>query len=225
IDGPTAALHNEIRGVEAFEHILRGIRSVIASPMRPIVSIRSVVQKKNFRVMSDMVELARSLHVDRISFLAADISSRAFNRENAGKIEHQPNIVLSKSETIEFRKLMEEFIARYGAEIRDGFIAENVQKLMHLAEYFEALSGTRPFPRNLCNAPMVSTVITSTGDVLPCYFLPPVGNIRTANIETLLNSNIMQQTRKSVRAYSLQRCQECVCTLYVSPTKAFMDAF
>jgi len=225
IDGPTAEKHNAIRGVEAFDQIIKGIRNIVASPSRPIISIRTVIQRRNFRAMGSMVELAQSLGVNRISFLSADVSSSAFHRENSGEATNKNEIALDVAETVEFRELMDRFITRYSSEIQQGFISENSQKLYHIVQYFGALVGTAQYPRNQCNAPMVSAVITSTGDLLPCYFLPSIGNVRVTNIETLLNERRMRQTRNNVRSYSLQRCQECVCTLNIRPFAALMNKF
>lgn len=91
LDGPDEEIHGAIRGGGAFGQILRGIRKVVASPGRPSISIRTVIQKKNFRSVIAMVERARDMGVDRISFLAADIMSRSFGRNEAvrGGIQEQ----------------------------------------------------------------------------------------------------------------------------------------
>ena len=225
LDGPSAGLHNEIRGIEAFEQICKGIRSITSSISRPALSLRTVIQRKNFRDIGAMVELAKSLGVDRISFLSADVSSSAFHRETTGDVANQNEIALNIEETDVFRSLMGTFIGRYQSEIERGFISESPQKLYHIVQYFEALVNKAPFPRNKCNAPMVSSVITSTGEFLPCYFLPSVGNIRTTDIKSLLNNYQLRSTRKNVKDYSLERCHECVCTLTVSPASALMDRF
>jgi len=225
IDGPTAGIHDEIRGVEMFDRIITGIQKVISSANRPKISIRTVVQKKNFREMAGMVKLAKSLGVDRISFLAADVLSGAFHRDYAGPATEQSEVMLNKKETTEFRKVMENFVDTYQKEIKSGFISENTGKLFHLVNYFEALAGNGPLPRNVCNAPMISTVITSTGDVLPCYFLPSIGNIRRTPIKQLLDDDNIRTTRKKVKEYSLKQCHECVCTLKINSFGALANSF
>lgn len=223
IDGPTADTHDRIRGVEMFDRIIAGIQEVNSSPDRPKLSIRTVIQKKNFREIGDMVEFAKHLGVDRISFLSADVSSDAFHRDHAGQVADGGKIKLTEKETSEFRKIMEDFAGKYQSEINNGFISENPGKLFHIVQYFEALAGKSPLPRNVCNAPNVSAVITSTGDVLPCYFLPGYGNIRSDALKKLVNNNQIRKTRKEVKKYTLQQCQECVCTLKVEPLRALTD--
>jgi MoaA/NifB/PqqE/SkfB family radical SAM enzyme len=220
LDGPTGATHNRIRGLEAFDQILLGIETVVSSMPRPRISLRTVVQRLNFRELGNMVALARKVGVDRISFLAADVRSNAFHRDVAGLTAERAEVMLAPEETREFRRLMEEFVVAHRHDIERGFIAENPSKLFHLVQYFEALVGMAPLPRNVCNAPMVSTVITSTGDLLPCYFLPPFGNIRSSSLDVVLNTSRIRATRKLVREYSLQQCHECVCTLNIRPTAA-----
>lgn len=225
LDGPTAEVHNRIRGSQAFEQIIKGIERVVSSTLRPNVAIRTVVQRMNFRMLDKMVELAKSLRIDRISFIAADVLSDSFHRAGPGAASDRERIILTEEDVVEFRNLMKGFVKKNRVEIRHRFISEDQDRLFHIVQYFEALVGKAGFPRNVCNAPMVSTVITSTGDLLPCFFLPSFGNLRSASIHQLLNNNHIRSTRRQVKAYSLQRCQECVCTLKIHPLAAAFDRF
>lgn len=225
LDGPTAEIHNGIRGIESFDQIVEGIQKVLRSPRRPKISLRAVLQRKNFRHLDEMAGFAKSVGVDRISFLAADVYSQAFHRDVAGKSLNFDDVALSRQEAVEFREIVNRFVGRHQADIKSGFISENDKKLHHIVQYFEALAGVSSFPRNHCNAPMVSAVITSTGDLLPCFFLPAFGTIRSGTLGETLNSPAIRATRARVREYSLERCQKCVCTLSVSPMSAFLGQF
>lgn len=225
LDGPTAEIHNNIRGLDAFDQIVKGIQTILSIAPPPKISIRTVIQRKNFREIGDMVKLATALGVDRISFLAADVSSGAFHRAQDVAIDDPQAIMLTADEAREFRSIVKKFASQYHEEIKKRFVSESKEKLMHIAEYFEAIAGLGPFPRNHCNAPMVSTVITSTGDLLPCYFLPPFGNIRAGSPEQILNNSKIRETRRQVRQYSFQQCHECVCTLNYKPAAALLDRF
>src|SRR6202008_1240293 len=81
IDGPPE-VHDRIRRVSGafrmIEKAVSGLRS--RRPGIPI-SCRTTVQKLNHTHLRATVSAARSLGLDSISFLAADISSAAFNRE------------------------------------------------------------------------------------------------------------------------------------------------
>lgn len=226
LDGASPETHDIVRGLNAFDIILKGIKKVVNSDNRPKISIRTVIQKSNFRNLDDMVELALSLGVDRISFLAVDVLSDAFNREYPQLLSEKSDIMLSKEETYEFKKIIEKFTVKYKKQIDAGFISESQKKLFHIVEYFEALTGKSEFPKNNCNAPMVSAVITSTGEIQPCFFLKSFGNIRSpGSIKQLLNNQQIKNTRQKVRDYSLQQCQQCVCTLKSDPFNALSDNF
>ncbi|MEX2190874.1 MAG: radical SAM protein [Bacteroidota bacterium] len=225
IDGPDAETHNSIRGLECFDQIVRGVEVLLRSPNKPAISFRYVVQRRNFRKINAMVEFAKRLGVDRLSFLAADVQSDAFHRDQTGHAAPAGDILLNRDECSEFRASAETLFEKRAAEFLSHFIAESPAKIMHLVEYFEAHHGISPFPRNECNAPSVSMVISSTGDVLPCYFLPSFGSMRTQTLSALLNDSKVRSTRKDVRAYRLRECQRCVCTLKVRPFSALLDAF
>jgi MoaA/NifB/PqqE/SkfB family radical SAM enzyme len=225
VDGPNAETHNAIRGIDCFDQIMKGIHTVLSSNPRPTVSIRTVIQRQNFRLLGEMAVLARSLGVDHLSFLAADVSSQAFHRSSEHAVSDANSILLTQEETREFRTVVEEFIHSHKADIKTGFVAETPEKLFHLVQYFEAFAGLAPFPKNHCNAPMMSTVITSSGDLHPCFFLPRFGNIRDGSLRQSLQSEQIRSTRREVKRYSLQRCHECVCTLNISPFNALLDRF
>ncbi len=225
IDGANENTHNAIRGSECFAQILAGVKRVTGARNRPRVSIRMVVQKQNFRELPQMVGLAKSLNVDRISFLAADVLSDSFGRASRGKVVPDQRIMLDENEVGEFHSIVRRLSIDCRAEIERRFISESIDKLFHLVHYFEALLGKRPFPRNSCNAPMVSAVITSTGKIEPCFFLPAYGDARSRPVHETINGSDALRTRRQVREYSLDRCQTCVCTLHVSPMNALFNKF
>ncbi len=223
IDGADAETHNTIRGVAAFDQILRGIRQALHEAPGVQVSLRTVVQKKNFRHLPSIVELGHSLGVHRVSFLAVDVLSDAFGRKVPGEADAERSPLLDRSEVEEFRKVIREMASTFVQEFRQGFIAQSPAALRHIASYFDAMLGLAPFPRNVCNAPMVSAVITSTGSVRPCFFLPALGNVRASRPGAILNSDAARTTRRNVKAYTLDPCKSCVCTLRVSPIVALLD--
>lgn len=225
LDGPDAETHNRIRGLNSFDQILRGVELVTGSSGRPSISFRCVVQRRNFRKLDEMVELGKRLGIDRISFLAADVQTDAFHRDQAGFAAPTGEILLDSSECGEFRESVRDFFEKRKTEFASHFIAESPQKIMHLVEYYEAHQGISPFPRNECNAPSVSMVINSRGEVLPCYFLPSYGSLRTSALPDLLNKSDIVTTRSDVKAYRLKECQRCVCTLKIRPFSALVDAF
>src|SRR5260221_6573448 len=60
IDGAAAETHNKIRGANSFDQIVKGIKSAVSLMNGGEVSIRTVIQKNNFREIAGMVEHAKS---------------------------------------------------------------------------------------------------------------------------------------------------------------------
>lgn len=228
LDGADAETHNRLRGVNSFDLILEGIaksRSINAAPQ---ISIRTVLQKQNFRQLHGFIELAKQTGVNRISFLAADVQSEAYGRDNLevrSQASESGTMTLDNNEVLELKKIIYDVSQKYENEFASGFISESPEKLMHIADYYSAINGNVEFPRNFCNAPMVSAVITSTGDIHPCFFLPKYGNLRNKNFNKLINSASIKKTRISVKVMEPDRCKKCVCTLFIPPRAALMDRF
>ncbi len=223
IDGAKAETHNIIRGLNSFDQIMKGVQKDVSSKRN--VSIRTVLQKNNFRELQAMIDMARSAGANRISFLAADVASEAFGRDIHGTTADEPGISLSEDEVNEFREIINLVIKDYSPDFFSGFISESPQKLMKLADYYGAIRGMNDFPVNLCNAPMVSAVITSTGNIHPCYFIESYGNVRQDEIKKLVNHETLKNVRNEVRNFNHPRCKTCVCTLNISKSTAFLDRF
>jgi Fe-coproporphyrin III synthase len=225
LDGADRATHDEIRGVAAFDRIVAGIRKVAKESPHMKVSLRTVVQKTNFRQLPAIVALGHSLGVRHVSFLAPDMATDAFGRRSGTEGLDLASVILDPAEVAELRSLLEEMTVTHAEEYRTGFIAQSPEAMTHIAAYFAASQGLGPFPPVSCNAPMVSAVITSTGEMKPCFFLPAMGYVRTSDFGTIANSSSAVATRKSVKACTLDTCRRCVCTLHVSPLSAFLGRF
>ncbi len=228
VDGADAETHNRLRGVNSFDIILEGIHKVLHTGASPQISLRTVLQKQNFRQLHEFIELAKRTEVNRISFLAADVSSDAYGRDHnstRGEVSSESTMALNENEVPELNDIIDTASVKYEDEFRSGLISESPEKLRHIANYYAALNGNGTFPKNFCNAPMVSTVITSTGDIHPCFFLPKYGNIRRNTFKELINSDPITATRKQVKSMEPERCKKCVCTLFISPRTALKGNF
>jgi MoaA/NifB/PqqE/SkfB family radical SAM enzyme len=94
LDGGTAATYEAIRGVDAFDLIMDGIRAVRAGGLP--VSTRTTVQRANFREISQIIEAAKAADVNRVSFLTVDVSNQfAFGPRFAA----DPSLALMSSVT------------------------------------------------------------------------------------------------------------------------------
>ena len=213
IDGPRD-VHNRIRRVSgAFQTIQKGVMEVRARRPGMPISCRTTVQKLNHTYLRATVSAAKSLGLDSISFLAADISSAAFNREERWTPERQNEIALSRAELSELEKEIELMIQMHQEDIDQGFIVESNVKLRRIgARFREHIDGTPP-KAPICNAPWVSTVIEVDGSVRPCFFHPSIGNAHQLTLEEALNTETALSFRSRLKIASDPTCQHCVCSL------------
>ena len=80
LDG-TRPIHDAIRRVPgAYDNVARGVAAVKKLAPSTSVTARCVIQRRNFTQWSEIVSAAREIGCDGISFLAADLTSQAFNR-------------------------------------------------------------------------------------------------------------------------------------------------
>lgn len=225
IDGPDEQTHNSIRGISAFSQIVKGIMHVRETSPTQNISIRTVLQKRNYERLADMVRFAKEVGVNRISFLPADVLSDSFGRFTQQTVENQKEIILTEDEINRLRQIIKEMTSTFRTEFETGFISESPEKLHRIAHYYQALLEKADFPPVLCNAPNVSLVIQSNGELLPCFFLPSFGNIRQTPIRDAINSQAIQKTRTDVKKFEVERCKTCVCSLYVSLSRALVEKY
>lgn len=220
LDG-SPEVHDRIRAVpRAFERLADGIGALRESRPEHRITARCVVQRANFRDLPRIVETARELGLDQISFLAADVSSEAFNRPHGWSRERIAEVALSGGEARELSRLIERLLVDFEAEFESRFIAEGPDKMRRIGRYFRALAGDGEMPVNRCNAPWVSTVVEARGEVRPCFFHRPLGNLRAGTLEQILNSNEAVSFRRNLDVTTDPICRVCVCTLNLAPWAA-----
>ncbi len=210
--------HNIIRNIpDAFEKMVEGIQTIREiSPTYPVTA-RSVIHQLNFRKMGAMIDAAKEIGLNKLSFLPADVSSHAFNREVLWSDTRQHEILIEENQLPELKTVLEEVIAKYHEDFETGFIAEHPDKLRKIYDYYAAFYGYNPFPYKKCNAPWVSTVVEADGTVRPCFFHPPLGNIHEQSLEDILNGEQGLRFRKELDMDSDSTCVKCVCYLNLSP--------
>jgi MoaA/NifB/PqqE/SkfB family radical SAM enzyme len=214
LDATTAPLYERIRGVDALAPVGRGIaRLRNLAPDIP-VSGRATLHRANFRELPKLIDYARSLRLDQISFLPADVSSLGFGRATVASPALQ-GLALDPDEIDEFEAIVERTIAVYARDFASGFVAESPEKLRRLPRYYAALAGDEPFPGVSCNAPWVSVVVEANGSVRPCFFHGSIGNVRQAPLSTIVSRNL-RAFRESFDVGANPVCVRCVCSLRTS---------
>jgi MoaA/NifB/PqqE/SkfB family radical SAM enzyme len=213
LDGPEP-IHNEIRRIrEAFSLIRKGIAAVHKlSPPLPIRA-RSTVQRANFTSLRQTVAAAQDLGFDSISFLPADVSSSAFNRELLWPVERQNQIALTRSEVDALETEIEFLIDEYSEAIRLHYIVESPAKLRRIGRRFREHLGDAAPQSPMCNAPWVSAVVEVDGTVRPCFFHNKIGSTATHSLHDAINSDDAQQFRRTLNIAEDPTCRRCVCSL------------
>lgn len=218
LDGGTASTYQAIRGVDGFDQVLEGIQ---AARQRGLpVTTRTTVQKANFRELPRIIEAARAVDVNRISFLAVDVSSQfAFGPRFTTDGPPSLSPALSPAEVDELSVILDGVEQTFPEAFADGRMSESPAKLRRiLVDYFRALHGGATLTAPRCNAPHFSTVIEVDGTLRPCYFLPSSGQFRAGeSLRQALNSDAAVALREAYRTGKRAECVRCVCPLYKSP--------
>jgi MoaA/NifB/PqqE/SkfB family radical SAM enzyme len=218
LDAPSEALYEEIRGVDALAIVRGGIAKLRRLGPKVPVTARATLHRLNFRELPRLVDLAKSMALDGISFLPADMSSSGFGRAAAPDETARTGLArlaLDRDDIREFEAIVEHTIAHHAADFASGFIAEAPDKLRRLPRYYAAAAGDEPFPRVSCNAPWVSVVIEADGSVRPCFFQGSIGNIRRRPLDAIVTRNLAA-FRRSLDVGADPVCVRCVCSLKTS---------
>lgn len=209
--------HDEIRNIPgAFRKMREGIKVLRKINPRYRISSRTVIHRLNFRHWPAIIASAKELGIDQVSFLPADVSSHAFNREVLWSEKRQHEILIGEEELEELRDVTESIIA--WGRLNGNYIAEDEHKLRKIPTYYSAFYGHHPFPYKRCNAPWVSAVVEADGTVRPCFFHAPLGNIHSSPLQEIINSEESIRFRKELDMDSNETCKRCVCYLHLSPT-------
>lgn len=216
LDGGTAATYEAIRGVDAFDLVMEGIRAVRAGGLP--VTTRTTLQRANFRELPQIIEAAKAADVNTISFLTVDVSNPfAFGARfiPLAPVEHTPPLTaLTREDADEFSRILDEVERAYADDFASHRIAESPDKLRKMVSYFKALHGDAAYPPVRCNAPHLSAVIEVDGSLRPCYFLPTMAKLSESPLTDAINSETALDLRRAYRQGERTECERCVCPLY-----------
>lgn len=218
LDG-SQSVHDSIRNIpQGFEKLRTGVRELKKQNSAFRVTARCVLQRYNFDDFLNTVSAAKEIGLDQISFLAADISSSAFNHTESEIEERVNEVALNKKEVLKFEEIIENSFSVLSNEYHSGFIAESPQKMRKIVQYYKAVNGLGEFTAPVCNAPWVSAVIESDGRVMPCFFHAPYGNIYDTDFPDIINSRQAIGFRRKLRVKDNPVCKKCVCSLKLGLT-------
>lgn len=215
LDGPPA-VHDQIRRVpRAFEQIKTGVLALRTFRPEIIVRARCTVQKVNHRSLCEVVKSAKGIGLNSISFLAADLTSEAFNRPLGWMPERQDRVALNAEEADALGAEVERLVVEHQLDLNSGFVVESADKLRRIVLHFRAHLGQAPEVAPRCNAPWVSSVIEASGEVRPCFFHPSLGNIHDQPLRQIVNSPKALSFRATLDVATNPVCKRCVCSLHI----------
>jgi MoaA/NifB/PqqE/SkfB family radical SAM enzyme len=213
LDG-SPAVHDAIRNVpRAFERLADGIAALREVRTDFRVTARCVLQRGNYRDLPAIIETAKDLRLDQLSFLPADCHSEAFNRPGGWDAGRAGTVALSAEEAGELERMIAAMLPQLTEDNARGFLAESPRRMAGIAQYCQAVAGRGEFPAIRCNAPWVSAVIEADGAVRPCYFHPAYGSLRDGRLKSILNSPTARAFRRNLDPVTNPVCRRCVCTL------------
>ena len=143
LDSPDESGYRSIRGVGALQTLERGVARLRSIKPSLPVGARSTLHRLNFRDLPRLVEHAKAMSLDGISFLSADMGSSAFGRTRGGA---GVDISLARDEIVEFADVVERTIVEREDDFACGFIAESPDQAEKTAAVLCRARRARPVP-------------------------------------------------------------------------------
>jgi MoaA/NifB/PqqE/SkfB family radical SAM enzyme len=212
LDGPPD-VHDAIRRVRGgFDRIARGVMALHAELPTPRLIARCVVQRDNAAAVGATIAAAHRMGFDEISFLAADVSSSAFNRPAPWSEGRAAEIAVGREELPVLIDAIGHAVHSDAELFTNGFVAGGRASLDRIVQYYRALAGDADYPAVQCNAPWVSAVLEPGGTLRPCFFQPAYDGANTSLVETL-NADAAVTFRRNLDVTANETCRRCVCSL------------
>jgi len=205
------AVHDRIRQVNGCaEQLASGVKAILGRCPDFAVVGKTVVQKLNCQDLHNIVRFGTELGLRAVSFVAADISSTAYNRPTPWDEPKISQIALSHSDLCKLSRSIELLLTDYSKDFERGFILNTPAQLWDIYRYYKALLGQCDFPAVKCRAPWISAVFEADGCVRPCLFHAPYGNVGEKGLLEILNSKEAIRFRRELKVAKNGVCEKCV---------------
>jgi AdoMet-dependent heme synthase len=201
IDGPTAAIHDSIRGRKGT--FLRAVDRLSAfhrlSQGKVRLGINTLVCRENIGDLPAMVDFAVSVGAGQVRLLP-------YHQCYPFNLYTQDDDLMPRPDDMgELGRSVDGFVA---AAQRAGLSTNGHSYLLGIREWYE---GQRTEVR--CSAGLAVCDINAFGEVFPCYTLgKSVGNIRNLPLDRIWRSRAMEQHRRDSR-----HCRACWQSCYIEP--------
>ncbi len=210
IDGPTAKVHDQIRGVDgAFKKAVSAVerlaeaRDKYSRRKRMRIRINTVLQRDNWRHLPEIVRLAGKLGADEMHPMPVD--------------PKKPAMLIKKSEIKDFNLCIAPEVETL--RIRLGFstdpllvypFGQSKDDINHAREGRYALGF---FDEHLCYVPWLHLFIAWNGDVYPCCMtrgrVKSLGNLIENSVEEVFTGEEYSRLRRVFIRNRLPECARC----------------
>src|SRR5262249_40456574 len=136
LDGDRA-VHDAIRRVKGgFDRVARGVMALHGEFPTPRLIARSVVQRDHYASLDRTVKAAQAMGFDEMSFLAADVSSRAFNREQPWTSERASQVAIGEASLADLSAAIQRAVDEAPDLFENGFVAGGRDSLDRIHQYY-----------------------------------------------------------------------------------------
>ena len=188
--------HDKLRGVPVtFNKSIEMVKKLKKAGINRI-GICTLLMGQNISHIERLSELAKELDIE-ISFSGFDIGLLKYNINDKKKIYQNFNENIDKILSLR----------------------EKNKQIIVLPEYLEYMKKQIKYENTIkwCRAGYVTCLIRSNGDVVPCYQLPSIGNIKQKSFKEIWNSDQMKETRNRIK----RGCKGCFSNCGIEPSIIF----
>lgn len=201
LDAVTPELHDKMRGVPGtFDRTVKAIKDLVDHKNHTQVGISPIITDLNLDELPRLVHFAKDLGVDAIRFQPWHLSLG--HKETADIL----NIRGNRLEILD--DVIEQIIERtkeYGIYTNSDVYLRGVKRFFEETNKIEID----------CFAGSFSCNISWDGYVVPCAFVPPLGNVRNEPFEMIWNSQRFNDVRKEIKEGN---CPKCWMGCFVEPS-------
>lgn len=155
---------------------------------------------------------------DEISFLAADLTTPAFNRPEPWSEDRTSEVVIEGDDLDRLDESISRALTLSSDLFENGFVAGGADAIDRIRHYYRALSDRGILPAVQCNAPWVSAVLEPGGAVRPCFFHEAYGSA-SGGFDRILNAPAAIEFRQRLDVAGNPTCRRCVCSLNLPVTR------
>lgn len=219
IDSPNARTHDKLRGVKGcFDKAIQNMKRFkelknSENKSKPRVEINFVLNKLNYKEVSDMIDLASRLNLDFLNF-----EPICMNNQEASKL---------KLEEHERAYFLERIVPQAITLSNKLNIGTNLDTLLRIKVIEKAgeldnviLNNPKPSPLTkpwlldaACFEPWLWPKIEANGEVWPCSTVPLKANIKRKSFkEVWLGEELTEFRNNIVKGILSESCKNCVMT-------------